>query len=117
MKHSLEQIQKFQKRKKQLLIIAIVADVIGLLSYAFPGIFELIDFVWAPLAALTNMLMFGGWVGILGGLGTFVEEILPMTDFIPSFTIMWFIKFYVLEKKTRKELAETTEEKAHIIED
>jgi hypothetical protein len=30
----------------------------------------------------------------LGGIANFVEEILPGTDFIPSFTIMWFLQRY-----------------------
>jgi hypothetical protein len=38
------------------------------------------------------MVTFGGWKGALGGFGNFIEEVLPGTDFIPSFTIMWFIQ-------------------------
>jgi hypothetical protein len=38
------------------------------------------------------MKTFGGWKGALGGFGNFIEELLPGTDFIPSFTIMWFIQ-------------------------
>jgi hypothetical protein len=38
------------------------------------------------------MVTFGGLKGVIGGVGNFIEEILPGTDFIPSFTIMWFIQ-------------------------
>lgn len=95
---------KFTKKKKQLLILAIIFDAVGMLTYLIPGWAEVFDLVWAPIAGLANMLMFGGWVGILGGLGTFAEELLPITDFIPSFLIMWFVKFVILAKKTRNEL-------------
>lgn len=94
----------FTKKKKQLLILAIIFDAFGMLTYLIPGWAEVFDFVWAPIAGLANMLMFGGWVGILGGLGTFAEEILPITDFVPSFLIMWFVKFVILANKTRKQL-------------
>lgn len=100
---------KFLKKKTQLLVLALIMDIIGMLSYLIPGWFEMIDFIWAPIAGIANMAMFGGWIGILGGLGTFTEEILPITDFIPSFTAMWFVKFVILAKKTRKELNGDTE--------
>lgn len=93
------------------LIISIIFDAVGMLSYVLPGLGESIDFIWAPVAGLANILLFGGWAGILGGIGTFTEELLPMTDFIPSFLIMWFVKFVLLEKRTRAQLdGEDTEE-------
>jgi len=41
---------------------------------------------------------FGGWKGAFGGLFNFVEELLPFTDFIPSFTITWIWQ-YLAQKK------------------
>ncbi len=67
-------------------------DVIGYLTYAVPVLGEIGDILWAPLSGFIFMLSFGGWKGIAGGIFNFVEEILPGTDFIPSFTIAWLIK-------------------------
>jgi len=94
----------FEKRKRLALILSIVFDLIGMLSYLFPGLGESFDFIWAPIAGLANILLFGGWAGILGGIGTFAEELMFFTDFIPSFLIMWFVKFVLLEKRTREQL-------------
>jgi hypothetical protein len=69
-------------------------DLIGYASYAIPFFGELGDVIWAPISAIIFFLTFGGWKGALGGLGNFIEEILPGTDFIPSFTIMWFLQQY-----------------------
>jgi len=98
------QSKNFEKRKRLALILSIVFDVVGMISYIFPALGESFDFIWAPIAGLANILLFGGWAGILGGVGTFAEELLPFTDFIPSFLIMWFVKFVLLEKRTRQQL-------------
>ena len=67
-------------------------DVVGYATYAIPGLGEFADILWAPISSIIFMISFGGWKGALGGFGNFIEEILPGTDFIPSFTIMWFIQ-------------------------
>jgi hypothetical protein len=76
------------------LMFCIIMDMIGYASYAIPFLGEISDIFWAPLSAIIFFLSFGGWKGALGGIGNLIEEILPGTDFIPSFTIMWFIQGY-----------------------
>src|SRR5258705_8355261 len=79
-------------RKQPSLIFCILMDVTGYATYAIPVFGEIGDVVWAPISAIIFMAAFGGWKGALGAIGNFIEEILPGTDFIPSFTIMWFIQ-------------------------
>ena len=79
-------------RRQPSLIFCILMDVVGYATYAIPGFGEIGDIIWAPISALIFMRTFGGWKGALGGVGNFIEEILPGTDFVPSFTIMWFIQ-------------------------
>ena len=67
-------------------------DIIGYASYGIPVLGEFADIIWAPVSALIFFISFGGWKGALGGIGNFIEELLPGTDFIPSFTIMWFLQ-------------------------
>ena len=67
-------------------------DFMGYVTYAIPFFGEFGDVLWAPVSSMIFMKTFGGWKGALGGFGNFLEEILPGTDFIPSFTIMWFIQ-------------------------
>ena len=67
-------------------------DLVGYATYAIPGLAEIADILWAPISSVIFIATFGGWKGALGGVGNFIEEILPGTDFIPSFTIMWFIQ-------------------------
>jgi hypothetical protein len=69
-------------------------DLIGYASYAIPFLGEFADVVWAPISAIIFFVTFGGWKGALGGIGNLIEEILPGTDFIPSFTLMWFFQEY-----------------------
>src|ERR1700738_4212995 len=76
------------------LVICIIMDLIGNLSYGIPFFGELLDLVWAPISGIIFFLMFGGWKGAFGGIFNFVEELLPGTDFIPSFTIMWFVQYF-----------------------
>lgn len=73
------------------LLFCIIMDLIGYASYAIPGIGEISDVIWAPLSGAIFVSTFGGKKGIIGGIFNFFEEALPGTDFIPSFTIMWFL--------------------------
>ena len=73
-------------------------DFIGYASYAIPGLGEFADIIWAPISAFIFYRTFGGWKGAFGGLLNFVEELLPGTDFIPSFTIMWVYQYFTRKK-------------------
>jgi len=79
-------------KKQPSLIFCILMDIVGYATYAIPFLGEFADILWAPLSSIIFMKTFGGWKGALGGFGNFLEELLPGTDFIPSFTIMWFIQ-------------------------
>lgn len=80
------------KSRQPSLIFCVIMDILGYATYTIPFLGEIADIVWAPLSSLIFFASFGGWKGALGGLGNFIEELLPGTDFIPSFTIMWFIQ-------------------------
>ena len=96
-----ESEKKYLQKKKTLLILSLIFDIIGMLTYLIPGLGEAIDFIWAPIAGFANYVMFGGTLGIFGGIFSFLEEILPLIDFIPSFTIIWLIKYVIFEQKTK----------------
>jgi hypothetical protein len=80
-------------------------DLIGCISYAIPGIGEFSDVVWAPISGLIFFFTFGGWKGAIGGIFDFAEELLPGTDFIPSFTIMWLIQNAQRKKSSATKLS------------
>lgn len=71
------------------LFFCIVMDLVGYATYSIPLLGEIGDLLWAPVSSFIFFRLFGGWKGALGGVFNFVEEILPGTDFIPSFTLMW----------------------------
>src|SRR6476660_1708509 len=81
------------------LLICIVMDLVGYASYAIPGLGELSDVVFAPISAIIFYKMFGGWKGAFGGIFNFAEEILPFTDFIPTFTIVWVYNYLTNAKQ------------------
>jgi hypothetical protein len=78
--------------KQPALLLCIVLDVVGYGSYVIPGLGEFADIIWAPLSAYIFYKLFGGKLGLIGGVVDFIEEALPFTDFIPSFTIAWMIR-------------------------
>jgi hypothetical protein len=80
------------KRRQPSLIFCVLMDLAGYASYSIPVLGEVTDFIWAPISGIVFFFTFGGWKGAVGGMFDFVEELLPGTDFIPSFTIMWFIQ-------------------------
>jgi hypothetical protein len=77
---------------KPNLLFCILMDAIGYLTYAIPVLAEWGDILWAPLSAFIFYKTFGGTKGLIGGILNGIEEILPFTDFIPTFTIMYFIQ-------------------------
>lgn len=87
-----EQTIVIMNKRQPSLLFCIIMDILGYATYTIPVIGEVADIIWAPLSAVIFLASFGGWKGALGGLGNLIEELLPGTDFIPSFTIMWFLQ-------------------------
>jgi hypothetical protein len=81
--------------KTKKLVLGILFDAIGMLSFIIPGIGEFGDVVWAPLAGFLMTKMYEGRVGKVAGVLTFVEEIFPFTDIVPSFTLTWIYTYLI----------------------
>lgn len=77
--------------KYKKLIKCLALDAIGMVSLAIPVAGPYTDILWAPIAARISYKMFGEKIGKYTSIITFVEEILPATDVIPTFTIFWFL--------------------------
>lgn len=77
-------------KKYKKLALSILLDLIGLIPF--------IDLVWAPLSGYIMTRMYTGNKGKIAGIISFVEEIIPFSDFIPTFTIMWLYT-YVFNKE------------------
>lgn len=88
-----------EKNKFRNLFFGIVFDGIGMLSFTIPVIGEFSDVIWAPLSGYLMIWMYKGTLGKVGGFFSFIEEILPFDDFIPSFTLVWAYK-YLWSKKS-----------------
>ena len=73
----------------QQLVLRILFDAVGMLSFSIPFLGEFSDVIWAPLSALILAKMYKGTVGKVGGFISFFEELLPFTDIIPTFTLTW----------------------------
>lgn len=87
------------KKNYKKLALSIVLDIIG-----FIPLFEVVDIVWAPISAYIMAKMYKGTKGKIFGFVSFIEEILPFSDFIPTFTIMWFYtNVFSKEERIKKE--------------
>ena len=79
--------------------LCLLLDLMGMVSYLLPVIGETEDVLWAPLSAVIFYFLFGKKkFGLLGGVFSFLEEISPGFDFIPTFTIAWLIRKKEIEK-------------------
>jgi hypothetical protein len=83
-------LENLSKSKK--LVMGIVFDAIGMITF--------IDIIWAPVSGFLMTRMYSGRKGRVAGIFSFIEEILPGFDIIPSFTIMWFYT-YVFSKQPK----------------
>jgi hypothetical protein len=101
--------KKFESDKRLKLFLAIVIDLFGVISYLVPGYFEFIDVGVAPISAILVYVLFKKklkWATF-----TFLEELLPFTDIIPSATIAWYDIYVSNQEKTIKELIESETKK------
>ena len=73
--------------------MGLVFDAIGLITF--------LDIIWAPLSGYIMTKMYKGNEGKVAGVVSFLEEIIPGLDVIPTFTIMWFYT-YVIKKETNE---------------
>jgi hypothetical protein len=90
-------------KKYQKLILSLIFDALGFVSFLIPGIGEFSDIVWAPVSAWLMTKLYKGKIGKIAAVVTFVEEILPVADVVPTFTIMWFYTYVFSSSKTKKD--------------
>ena len=81
-------LEKLSKYKK--LGLSLVFDAIGMLT--------IFDIIWAPASGYLMSKMYKGTRGKVAGVVSFIEEIIPGFDIIPTFTIMWVLT-YVFQKE------------------
>ncbi|MEP7165955.1 MAG: hypothetical protein ABI741_14730 [Ferruginibacter sp.] len=95
---------KQQEKTLPNILLCLFMDIIGYASFVLPGLGEFSDIIWAPVSGFIFYKMFGGKFGVIGGIFDFIEEALPFTDFIPSFTIAWFTRYLSMGKKNSASL-------------
>lgn len=94
-------MSKTPEKKYKKLFLGLLFDAIGMLSFVLPFIGDFSDIIWAPLAGWLMTRMYKGKIGQGAGVVTFLEEIIPGLDVIPTFTIMWLYT-YVFKKSEKK---------------
>ena len=77
--------------KNKKLALSILFDAFGFITF--------IDIIWAPASAYLMTKMYDGKKGKIGGVISFIEEIIPGLDIIPTFTIMWLYTYVFSKEK------------------
>lgn len=100
-----------QKKDNKILklLLSIIFDLIGCISYLLPGFAEATDIIWAPVSAWIMTKMYKGTSGKVGAVISFVEEALPFTDIIPTFTLMWMYTYVINSKKEDENVIDITD--------
>jgi hypothetical protein len=96
--------QGHNKYKK--LVLGVILDAIGLLSFTLPLVGEFGDVIWAPLSALILTRMYKGTTGKIAGVVGFIEEIAPGLDIIPTFTLTWIYQYLLKDKFDKKNITD-----------
>lgn len=92
-----------KNNKYKLLRQGILYDCVGMATMAIPVVGPFLDIIWAPIAAKKMTDMYKGNTGKLAAAVVFLEEILPFSDFIPTFTLMW-VYTYVFASQPKEAL-------------
>ncbi len=90
-------------KSKPSLIYCLFMDIAGMATYAIPVFGEWFDLLWAPLSAFIFYVSFGGKTGKIGSMINLIEELLPGTDFIPTFTLAYIYKTVKEKNKSKTE--------------
>lgn len=90
--------------KYKILFLGLLIDAFGMItsSWVLPVIGDFADVVWAPLSAWLMTRFYKGNAGKVAGVVTFIEEIIPGLDIIPSFTLMWLYTYVFQKSKLSK---------------
>ncbi|PCI10843.1 MAG: hypothetical protein COB73_02920 [Flavobacteriaceae bacterium] len=87
--------------KYKKLLLSILYDAIGMLSFVIPGVGEFMDILWAPLSAYLILKMYKGTFGKVASLISFGEEAgFFGTDIIPTFTLAWLYENFIQKSET-----------------
>jgi hypothetical protein len=76
--------------KTSKLFLGLCFDALGFVSFVLP----VFDVIWAPLSGYLMSQLYDGKKGKIAGIIVFIEEALPLSDVIPTFTIMWIYTYY-----------------------
>ena len=90
-------------KKQPSLALCIILDIIGCAGVFAPGIGEIFDLAWAPVSSIIFLFMFGR-KATFGAVFSFVEEVIPGVDIIPTFTIAWVVRYLANKGKKPLEL-------------
>lgn len=78
--------------KYKKLGLSITFDAVGYVTF--------VDIVWAPVSGYLMTKMYKGRQGKIAGVISFIEELMPGLDVIPTFTLMW-VYTYMISKEER----------------
>lgn len=87
--------------KNRDIILSIILDLIGIATFLIPFLGEFVDILWAPISGYLLTRIYKGVTGKMAGIFAFLEELIPFTDFIPTYTLMW-IYTYIIKKEDQK---------------
>jgi hypothetical protein len=87
-------------KKYQVLLLSLLFDALGFVSFIIPGVGEFSDIIWAPVSAWLMTKLYKGREGKIAGLISLVEEALPIADVIPTFTLMWLYTYVFKSNKS-----------------
>ena len=83
-------------KKYKKLALSLVLDAIGLVPIPF------FDVIWAPLSGYIMTKMYKGKEGKIAGIVSILEEIIPFSDIVPTFTIMWIYTYLINKERTNE---------------
>ncbi|MCK8059989.1 MULTISPECIES: hypothetical protein [unclassified Fusibacter] len=111
--------KKFNTSMYTKLVVAILIDILGYVSYLVPFLAEISDIIWAPISAIIIFIMFRKQLifASTGAIVGFAEEIMTGTDAVPSATLIWVGVYVFNRDKTFKKFSTRELKDMQLVED
>lgn len=96
--------RKYNREKIIKLVLSLIVDIVGLMTYLIPFLGGTLDTIWAPISGISIYAMYPKRKFL--ALGGVIEELFTGFDIIPTATLTWINWYIYNDEKAKRQFVE-----------